>query len=249
MPVRSMLCLCSIVALIVVSGVGGASAQEATVAPSGEALPPGAEVAGLSLAEWSARSWQWSFSLPVDVNPVADETGDFCGNGQSGPVFFLAGAAQNAERACVVPLGVHLFVPLAGAECSTVEPPPFFGRDEAELRNCATNAVDMAENAFGISTMRLTVDGQDVTDLSAYRAVTPLFTLWLPEDNLLGATRRTANSVADGYQVMLSPLSEGEHVVEIVNPGAQPVTITYHLTVSSGAHVETTASPVASPAS
>jgi hypothetical protein len=31
-----------------------------------------------------------------------------------------------------------------------VEPPPFFGRDEAELQACASNAVDMAEGAFDI---------------------------------------------------------------------------------------------------
>jgi hypothetical protein len=66
-----------------------------------------------------------------------------------------------------------------------VEPPPFFGRNEAELRACASNAVDMAEGAFDMTAMRLTVDGETVADLSVYRAATPRFALWLPEDNLL----------------------------------------------------------------
>jgi hypothetical protein len=66
-----------------------------------------------------------------------------------------------------------------------VEPPPFFGRDEAELRACASNAVDMAEGAFDMTAMRHTVDGETVADLSVYLVATPRFTLWLPEDNLL----------------------------------------------------------------
>ena len=220
------------------SGLGSVVAQEATPGPTAAVLPPDAEVAGLGLAEWSARSWQWFFSLPPDVNPVADDTGARCGYGQAGPVFFLAGAERSVERSCVVPLGAHVFVPLLGSECSTDEPPPFFGRDETDLRRYAADAVDMAERSLDMSAMSLEVDGQAVDDLAAYRAATPLLTLWLPEDNLLGTSSRAADSVADGYQVMLAPMSEGEHVVLIGLPGPQSgdvVTIAYRLTVVSGA--------------
>jgi hypothetical protein len=223
------------------------SAQNATPSPSDVVLPPDAKVDGLSLADWSARSWQWFFSLPHDANPFSDETGARCGFGQSGPVFFLAGADHSVERSCVVSLGVHIFVPLAGSECSTVESPPFFGRDEAELRQCASDAVDMAESALDMTAMQLTVDGHTIADLSSYRADTPLFTLWLPEGNDLGSDRTVADSVADGYQIMLSPLAEGAHEVVISLPGPQAgviITITYHLTVMSGAFAE---SPAASP--
>jgi hypothetical protein len=227
--------------LIVICGgvLGFAPAERnATLASSDAVLPAEADVAGLSLAEWSARSWQWSFSLPADANPFSDETGAQCGFGQSGPVFFLAGAERSTERACVIPLGVHIFVPLAGSECSNVEAPPFFGRNEAELQQCATSAVEMAKSVLDMTAMRLTVDDQDITDFSTYRAVTPLMTLWLPESNVLGSASKVAESVADGYQVLLRPLSVGEHVVTIVIPGPQPgqtVTITYRLTVIDAA--------------
>jgi len=207
-------------------------------------------VAGLSLAEWSARSWQWFFSFPQQVNAFSDETGARCGYGQFGPVFFLAGAERSVERACVVPAGVHLLVPLLGSECSTVEPPPFFGRDETELRHCATEAVDTAEAAQDMATMRVAVDGQSVGDLSAHRTVTPRFPLWLPEANLLGSSQQVADSVADGYLVLLSPLAEGEQVVTITVPGPQPgetITITYRLTIVSGAFATPSAAPEASP--
>jgi hypothetical protein len=129
-----------------------------------------------------------------------------------------------------------------------LEPPPFFGRTEAELRACASSAVDMAEGAFDMTAMRLTVDGETVADLSVYRAATPGFALWLPEDNLLGSEQPVADSVADGYQVMLSPLSEGAHEVVISIPGPQTVTIAYRLAVVSGA-AAAPGEPGATPAS
>jgi Serine aminopeptidase, S33 len=253
MHVRSLPNVLFLVALLVfVSGIASVTAQNATPSSADVVLPPDAKVNGLSLGEWSARSWQWFFSLPQDINPYSDQTGERCGYGQSGPVFFLAGADHSVERSCVVPLGVSIFVPLVGSECSTVESPPFFGRDEAELRQCAANNVTMAESALDMTAMQLTIDGQAIGDLLAYRAATPLFTLWLPAGNNLGSDKVVADSVADGYQVMLGPLTEGDHVVVVSIPGLQPgapaVSITYRLTVVSGAYGASSASPEASPA-
>lgn len=235
-----------VVAALAAAGPGSLTglAQEATPEAGSVVLPPDAAVAGLALAGWSARSWQWYFSLPAAVNPFFDETGEICGYGQSGPVFFLVGAEQSLERSCVVPAGVHVYVPLLGSECSTVEEPPFFGRDEAELRQCASDAITMAGSVFDMSAMRLILDGQAVENLAAYRAATPLFTLWLPADNVLGSPERAADAVGDGYQVMLGPLAPGEHLIAISLPGPrgeQPISITYRLTVVSGAFTDAAA--------
>lgn len=194
-------------------------------------LPPDATVGGLTLGEWSARSWQWFFSFPKAVNPLLDTTGERCGYGQSGPVFFLAGADAAVERKCTVPVGVTLFVPLAGSECSTAESPPFFGRDEAELTACAVDALNHVP-ATGIADMSLTVDGQSVGDLADYRVSTPLFSLVLPIGNLLGTELAAANAVADGYQVLLAPLPAGDHVLELAIPGPDRLIVTtYRLSV------------------
>ena len=56
-----------------------------------------------------------------------------------------------------------------------------------------------------------------------------------------------ADSVADGYQVMLSPLSEGEHEVVLSIPGPEIVTITYQLMVVSGGYVAAPGQPGATP--
>jgi hypothetical protein len=237
MKVRTLVTICSLMTVLgLASSSATFAAQDATPSPGVEVLPPEAEVAGANLGEWSGRSWQWFFSIPQETNPFFDETGALCGYGQFGPVFFLAGAEHSLERSCIVPLGAHIFVPLVGSACSTVEPPPFFGRDEADLTRCATDAVNHAESVFDMTAMTLSVDGQALENLTDYRAVTPLYTLWLPEDNLLGSPKRVADSVADGYQVMIGPLAEGEHVVEITLPGPETVAITYRLTVESGAY-------------
>lgn len=238
MRIRSMMRLCVLIMVVgLAPGSAGTLARQASPVATDVVLPPDAEVEGVDLAGWSARSWQWFFSLPAAINPFFDETGAICGYGQSGPVFFLTGAEHDVARACVVPEGVHIFVPLIGSACSTVEPPPFFGEDEADLRRCATDAVNHAEGIFDMTAMRLTVDGMDAGDLLPYRAVSPLYTLWLPEDNLLGVAERAADSVADSYQVMLAPLTAGEHVVEIVLPGPEgAMTIIYTLTITSGAY-------------
>ena len=66
-------------------------------------------------------------------------------------------------------------------ECSTLEPPPFFGRTEDELRACATAWLD------SVTDYQASVNGQDVGDLDAYRSTSPLFTLTFPENNVFGA--------------------------------------------------------------
>lgn len=190
-------------------------------------LPPESVIEGLSLAEWNARSLQWFFSAPPAINSILDQTGAYCGYGQHGPVWFLAGAERDVVRECTVPEGVHLFVPIFGSACSTVEPPPFFGRDEDELSKCASDALDMAEGASGADALGLSIDGAPAADILSYRAASSLFTVWLPEDNMLGVPAGVAQSVADGYQAMIAPLPAGEHEVVVTSPGpAGTVTIT-----------------------
>src|SRR5688500_6907982 len=116
-----------------------ATGQEATPG-TGEIkiLAPGEPYAHATQVEWTARHWQWPLSFPTEINPGGDPAGSMCGYGQSGPVFFLPSFAPIGEPlTCVVPAGTAIFVPIINGECSTVEPPPFFGRTEEELRACA----------------------------------------------------------------------------------------------------------------
>ena len=249
MPVRIRTAILSALAGLVVLAAPLAAQDASPVAspvPAAAVLPPDAEVGGVGLAGWSVRSWQWFFSFPEPVNPLFDSTGERCGYGQSGPVFFLVAAERSGERACTVPTGVHVFVPLGGAECSTVEEPPFRGESDAELVACAKDATAHVPPA-AIADMDLTVDGQSVGDLEAYHRTTPAFDLLLPADNVLGVAPGVARAAADGYQVLLAPLAEGAHEVVVSVPGPEGLVVTtYRLTVVSGASAAPS-TPVSSP--
>lgn len=64
-------------------------------------FPPDSNPYGVNYAEWTTKWWQWVPSIPKEFNPVLDENGKNCAQGQSGPVWFLAGTAGgSAKRTC-----------------------------------------------------------------------------------------------------------------------------------------------------
>ena len=231
---RILSLLAVLVALSLLGPGLAVAAQDATPGASPEAsdlaYPPDAVVEGLTLGEWVARSAQWFVSFPPDVGPFADETGERCGYGQHGPVFFLEAAPPEAAgpRACVVPAGSPLLVPVLGVGCSTVEPPPFFGRDEAELRACASALVDPALVPM------VTVDEAAVPDAARYRVQTPPFRVALQPNNVLGVPPTVATVVFEGYFVLLRPLPPGSHEVRfgVSGPEGSLGEVAYDLTVA-----------------
>jgi len=74
--------------LILVSSVGWAAQGNRNL----DFLPPHAHPFGNSYGEWSAAWWQWMFSLPATDHPAFDQSGENCDAGQTGKVWFLAGA-------------------------------------------------------------------------------------------------------------------------------------------------------------
>jgi hypothetical protein len=205
-----------VVLLVVTSAslfaVAPAIAQQATpgVAVDGvTVLEPDEAYAGVSRGEWDARSWQSAVSFPEAINPAFDSTGERCGYGQSGPVFIVPGAytPEPIDRTCVVAEGTALFIVLGGSECSTVEPPPFFGRNEAELRACAAAFTDT------LTDVQVSINGEEVPNIEAYRTSSPLFTMTFPEDNFFGVPPGVALSVSDSYSILIAPPPPGEYEI------------------------------------
>ena len=172
-----------------------------------EILPPDEPFAGLTRGEWDARQWQWLVSMPVDVNPGDDTTGDRCGYGQSGPVFFVIGSGGGGDRTCVVAEGTAIYVVVATVECSTVEAPPFFGRTEDELRACATADMDL------VTDVSARVNGVDVANLDTYRTGSPLFTLTFPDNNIFGVEPGVAHAVSEGFSFVIAPPPPGRYEI------------------------------------
>lgn len=224
-----------------------ASAQEAT--PLGNevtVLGPDEDYAGISRAEWDARQWQWMLSFPEDVSPALDPTGERCGYGQSGTVFFLPGTflPDPINPTCVVPEGMAIFLGLGGVGCTTVEPPPFFGRNETELRECAEGFTDLPTE------ISVTINGTEVPDPMSYQNTTPAFTVAFPEDNVFGVPEGVALSVANGFSMIIAPPPPGTYEIVVSNTfegEPEPFVGTYQVIVTAPQVIEPQASPGATP--
>jgi len=196
----------------------GAFALPQAANPNPGILPPNSHPHGATYGEWAARWWQWALSIPADKSPFADPTGDHCGEGQAGSVWYLvplAGPVQ-AVGHCEMPAGKSIFMPvwwvLFGAVAGDCEPSnPGVPCDVSALQAAAASLVESA------TTLDVLIDGVRVQDIVGYRAKSPGgFSIKLPENPVLSLPPGTYSpQVADGYWLMLTPLTPGKHDIEV----------------------------------
>jgi hypothetical protein len=197
---------------------------------------PNENIQGMSYGDWSAAWWQYILLFTNDVSPYGDLTGQYCNEGQGGPVFFLVGGPVNpTNRSCTIPAGKALFAPIINVECSSVEKDGFQGRNDQEARMCAASYADTTD----IKHLKFTIDGKRVKGLGDFRAQSPFyyFNMMPPTNNFLGVDGVTEGySVSDGYWVMVKPLSPGTHVIHFEGSwtaaGGNVQNVTYYLTVT-----------------
>jgi hypothetical protein len=193
------------------------------------AIHPNLKSYPLTYGEWGARWWQYVMGIPADQNPLADLTGEKCGLGQWGPVFFLMGTMGGAaERTCNVPLGKALFFPIQNTMCSIPED----GTTLADISRPDCNV-----DAVIPKTLSVTVDGVDLKRLYKYRGKTffsftggapSVFGSWPVAPHYEGYHE---TAFADGYWVMLKPLSAGLHDLHFKAGNPPWLEVTYHLNV------------------
>jgi len=158
----------------------------------------------VSYAHWTAKWWQWAYSIPWDRNPSYDDTGKYCNENQNGPVWFLTQAFEHPViRTCEIPRSTALLITLLNSECSFAEFKSL--KTEQELRDCAKSMQDI------VSGIHASLDGIRIPNLEKYRVQTNLFNFTLPENNILNLTAQTTQSVADGNWLFLKPLPPGIH--------------------------------------
>jgi len=214
--------------------------------PNPAVAPINSRSYGKSYSEWAQAWWTWVLSIPAAQNPATDETGEFGAVGQSGHVWFLASTlfGGDFDRYLTVPNGTALFFPVfnavfwapddlatAAVAAAAAGLDPDSMTDEQLLQFLAGSAVASP------TTLKVLVDGKPLKSLESYRAAPEPFELSerdLLDDFGVGPTDFFA---ADGYWVLLHPLSAGKHTIEIVaatdhGPFAGFATdVTYHLTV------------------
>ena len=187
-------------------------------------FPPGSSPYGLSFPEWTVRWWKWALGIPAASNPLLDSSGEFCSQGQSGPVWFLAGTSGGpASRSCAIPAGKAVFFPIVNAE---IDAPCPFPECAAALtaEACAENssaceaclAGAAADFANSVTELDVELDGNALDDLFSHRSASGLFTttadvsLQVFDSCITGEEQPFAS---DGYWVMLAPLSAGPHTL------------------------------------
>jgi hypothetical protein len=188
---------------------------------------------GKTYGDWSTTWWQSILAIPIDKNPLKDNTGKDCSQGQSGPIWFLAGTGGGAvKRTCTIPAGKAVMFPVFNGECSYAEFPQY--KSESDLRKCAKDQLDKVTN------LDASVDGVKIPDLKKYRAQSPLFDVVLPSNNVFGAPPGPTKSVADGFWIIIAPFSTGNHnihfagsAVDVTSSGVTnfATDVTYDLTV------------------
>jgi hypothetical protein len=175
-----------------------------TASNSKPASPPYGKTYDVLSQEW----WLWDFMQAVPDNPTF---GAPCGNGQSGGVWFLYGLfGPTTSVNCTIPGGTALFVPIVNVECSSLEPFPFHGDTAQERQACAKAWMDHA------SDLAITIDGTAVRNLAPLRTRSGDFSFTVPNNSILFVPGPAWGfSAADGYYVLLSPMSAGVHTIQI----------------------------------
>jgi hypothetical protein len=62
--------------------------------------------------------------------------------------------------------------------------------------------------------MKAAVDGTELRNLDSYRVESQMFNLTLPQNNAFGVQEGETQAVADGWFIMLEPLSKGNYTVD-----------------------------------
>lgn len=165
-------------------------------------LPPNARPHGFSMVDIATAYNHWSFSSPADTSPLLDVR---CEQSPIDPkIWFLpVSLGGEYETTCAVPPGSFMVLTPGGWECSSIEPEPFFGSTEEELRECVDNGFEL------LSYVEVTFKGQTVTNLDDYVVTSRLDTL--PPNNLLSS--EPGLTMDKGYFLVLHPLSRGTHTL------------------------------------
>jgi hypothetical protein len=211
---------------------GDTDAPAQTPAP----LPLTGEYEGKTFESWTETWWQWVFGLPVTGHPLFDATGDDCGAGQGGPVWFLGGTfdGQPTTRSCTIPAGKSLFFPIVNAVWDNGGVPLEDQMTNAEMQAGLTEWLDEATH------LKLTIDGEEITDLTAYRLGPVQFSYTLAASDSLydnwGLTGWDGTTIdpsfTEGYWILFAPLPAGEHDLALyAELGDFVIDVTYQLTV------------------
>jgi hypothetical protein len=153
-----------------------------------------------------------------------------CDLGVGDVVFLGATFTGSVSGSCTLAAGTSVLLPLINVECSSLEEPPFFGRNPGQRLVCAKK---LADEFFDLS---LTINGVAIGNLSRLRVRSQPFDFSPVSDNIFMIPAGTGGSVSDGYWALIGPLAPGDYDVVASGsapnpPGVFTTNITYDLHV------------------
>jgi hypothetical protein len=241
---RNTKCLFAVSAIIagLLTGVNAVFAQ---TLGNPQIVPPDAVEFGNTYGEWSARWWQWLLSIPRGSNPNYDnDPVSHCTVAQTGQVWFLAGgffdSPSSPTRSCTIPAGKDLLLSPKNTLFGNIGTKTFSdcpkGANDPDIKCDPTVLRESARQDVGDPTLEVSIDHAKVKNLDQYRVTSPVFTIFLPDDAVLGLgpTGNYGPVVSDGFWLLLKPLSPGSHTIQIRNarsPGG-PLDLTWLLTIT-----------------
>jgi hypothetical protein len=161
---------------------------------------------GFSYGEWTTKWWEWALSVPIPVNPVLDNTGQYADQNQHDPVWFLAGTIGDenkvAHRTCIIPKQQAILFPVINY--IHIRAPSF--KTDIELANHVQKDID------DIVVNEAMIDGQKVP-IFRVKSDPRIFNLRVREENKLEIPVGSTMASADGYWVFIKSLNIGRHEV------------------------------------
>jgi hypothetical protein len=242
--------LCAALGASAACGRESQPTETAALAPSSTAselaanndvlFPIDARPYGASLSEWADREGVWAYQQPLAVNPLLDQTGEHCAEGQEGPVWFLPRIAgprvHSATRTCTIPAGRAILLEIGAYVNPFPCPDPNFRPAPGQslydfLRVDPKNFMD------GVTLLEVSLDGVPLVDPMAYRVHSEELVYFTGDPSMSAVdpciTGTEQPMVSDGFFMLFKPLSPGEHVIRVYGEdvrGAEK-TYVYRLTV------------------
>lgn len=162
-------------------------------------VPPYERVDGKEVKGHAEGFWRWLQARDPKQHPALDRSGQFCAEGQSGAVWFLAGgaAADRIERTCSVPFGSNIVVPVITAMFPS-----------ADLATCKATAEVTKLAPYSMQNSFFEINGKRFDRLQGYSA---------SQSNcgevVVNGKPAATNPVWMGIWVPLRPLPRGEHTI------------------------------------
>ena len=174
--------------------------------------PPNSKPYNLTYDSHAKNFWKWLLAVPASENPVNDQTGEKCANGQlntNSSVFYLSfNNGGKSERTCTVPAGKALLIPVMQVEVSDKELP---GASVEELRSTAKKDQDSVNSLY----LKIGDKEYSYQDLLKYRTQpTEPFKAIFPDNGIFGIAKGGPSKVvADGFYILTDPLAKGTYPI------------------------------------